>query len=364
MPGLSRPTCAVLLVVWTVGAIAYQLWPLRFEFAPSFHVNDAVWSEDPPGLAFSRNGMLVTARPPRRLHDALVSGGGLTLETWIAPATLAQAGPARIVSYSGGRALRNVTLGQVRDALSVRLRTSRTDPNGILHEVALPGALEAGRRHHVAVTYDLSRLRIFVDGRLRGSFRPPSGDLSNWDPGHALILGNEASGDRPWSGTMARVALYARGLAPDEVARNHARGEPAEGPAAPVFARDFTSGLREAPGSVRSMAQLHRPPVFLDGSGPVPLRPGPRNLSDVAHGLVVFAPLGALAGVCLGGGSRLARRRLLLAALAIAVGATLLEALQMYIAGRTSAVADLAAALAGAAAGMALTGRWRSGSRP
>jgi hypothetical protein len=55
-------------------------------------------------------------------------------------------------------------------------------------------------------------LRPFLSGR--------AGDLSNWDPSHRLVVGNEASLDRQWNGTVTLVAVYNRALSAAEVKRN------------------------------------------------------------------------------------------------------------------------------------------------
>jgi len=46
--------------------------------------------------------------------------------------------------------------------------------------------------------------------------RPPN-DFSNWAP-YPLVLGNEATGDRPWRGSVAELAIYDRALAADAYA--------------------------------------------------------------------------------------------------------------------------------------------------
>ncbi|NOT00698.1 MAG: VanZ family protein [Phycisphaerales bacterium] len=42
--------------------------------------------------------------------------------------------------------------------------------------------------------------------------------LNNWDDEYPLVLANEATGDRPWHGTIAGLAIYDRALSRDEVA--------------------------------------------------------------------------------------------------------------------------------------------------
>jgi len=94
---------------------------------------------------------------------------------------------------------------------------------------------------------------------------------------------------------------------------------------------------------------LHRPAIFTAGPWPGFLEPVPRRPSDFAHGLVAFFAIGILLAASLGTDRR---RRFAVAAIAAATGALLAELAQGYVVGRTSALIDLAGALAGAAAGL------------
>jgi VanZ like family/Concanavalin A-like lectin/glucanases superfamily len=46
--------------------------------------------------------------------------------------------------------------------------------------------------------------------------RPPS-DFSNWNPGFQLAVGNELSGDRPWTGTISELAIYPFAMSPSQI---------------------------------------------------------------------------------------------------------------------------------------------------
>ena len=50
--------------------------------------------------------------------------------------------------------------------------------------------------------------------------------MNRWPDDCRLVVGNEVSGDRPWRGEIALVALYARALSADEIAQNFAAGPP------------------------------------------------------------------------------------------------------------------------------------------
>ena len=102
---------------------------------------------------------------------------------------------------------------------------------------------------HVVYTRDnQGKAALYVDGK-PVSTRDVAGDLSNWDDGFRLALGNELTGDRPWLGELHRVALYARGLDSSEIARAH-RDKSATGV---VALYDFREGagdiVKDASGS-------------------------------------------------------------------------------------------------------------------
>jgi len=49
-------------------------------------------------------------------------------------------------------------------------------------------------------------------------------DFHNWDRGYTFQLGNEASLDRPWLGTIYLVAIYDRALEPEEISGYYQMG--------------------------------------------------------------------------------------------------------------------------------------------
>jgi hypothetical protein len=62
-----------------------------------------------------------------------------------------------------------------------------------------------------------------VNGR-RLRVRIPGSDFSNWDAGHHLVLGNEATGNRPWFGKLFLVGTYNRALSSRKIEHNFAAG--------------------------------------------------------------------------------------------------------------------------------------------
>lgn len=179
--------------------------------------------EDPAAVQWSEGGLridsptrLATVDPPTNLIEAIRASQSLTLEAWITPADAQQTGPARILTLSSGPNERNFTLGQEDERFEVRLRTSETSANGLPGLTSNGGAVTT-LPTHIVYTRDLAGdARLYVNGEehSRDQIR---GDLSNWDGGFRLALGNEATMDRPWRGTFHSVAIYSRALTPDEV---------------------------------------------------------------------------------------------------------------------------------------------------
>jgi hypothetical protein len=79
-----------------------------------------------------------------------------------------------------------------------------------------------------ATGYDPVSLRIYrplartgipiaIFGTMMLLFHRPGSDFSNWDPTYHLAIGNELTGDRPWTGTISEAAIYPFAMAPSQI---------------------------------------------------------------------------------------------------------------------------------------------------
>ncbi len=85
---------------------------------------------DGGGLRITKPTLIASTEPAAKLGEAAKRSRAVTIEAWIKPANITQAGPARIVTVSKDPSNRNFTLGQKAGAYEVRFRTTRTSPNG------------------------------------------------------------------------------------------------------------------------------------------------------------------------------------------------------------------------------------------
>ena len=176
-------------------------------------------------LEIHRSTTIRTAGPATRLAEAIRSSGELSIEAWLTPALAKQGGPARIVSLSANPSDRNVTLGQDGAAYDVRLRTTSTSTNGIPSLTSPPVETPLSQTHVVYTRAADGATTIWVNSE-QVTTTTIAGDLANWTSDAPLGLANEASGDRPWLGSLHLVAIYNRALSAEDIAANFAAQAP------------------------------------------------------------------------------------------------------------------------------------------
>jgi hypothetical protein len=168
-----------------------------------------------PGALSPSGGYFAATDFAGAVLEACRQSQQFTLEVTCTPANVTQVGPARMVTFSADAGRRNFTLGQEGDTLVFRLRTTQTGENGINPQTTL-GKLQAGKPHHVIVTYTPGKLTWWLNGQ-RGQSTDVRGDLSNWEA-MSLLLGDEVGGQRAWRGRLEGIAIYGRALSDPEAA--------------------------------------------------------------------------------------------------------------------------------------------------
>ncbi|QEF96258.1 Planctomycete cytochrome C [Stieleria maiorica] len=175
------------------------------------------------GLVIESSSMIASSQPATKIIDAVKRSNAISVEAWLRPSDTPQSGPARIVSISANTSNRNLTLGQDKDAYDVRLRATGSDNNG-LPSTASPKRTARTKLTHVVFTRDANgKATLSVDGKPVAQ-KTVKGKLRNWNDRYRLVLGNEATGDRPWLGELHLVAIYGRALSQQEIRQNFAAG--------------------------------------------------------------------------------------------------------------------------------------------
>ncbi len=168
-----------------------------------------------------------TVSGSRKFYDLLRASGEYSIETWVIPDNVDQGAnddnPARIVSYSGSTDERNFTLGQYDYNYVALTRSDKSTANG-LQALATDANDERAQAslQHVVVTFDPVRgRRIYVNGEFTGDTDPLAGAvMKDWDNGYALVVGNEVSGNRPWTGSVRFLAIHNRAMSQADIQTN------------------------------------------------------------------------------------------------------------------------------------------------
>jgi len=158
----------------------------------------------------------------KKLHDLIKATGEYSIEAWVVPNNVTQE-MARIVTYSAGDVARNFTLQQNLYNYDFRHRSDTTGLNGdpALSTPAADEVLQATLQHVVATYGPVEGRKIYVNGNLVTQTDPvATGSLVDWQDTFAFVLGNEASGDDLWQGTLRLVAIHNRELTQVQIVQN------------------------------------------------------------------------------------------------------------------------------------------------
>ncbi len=170
----------------------------------------------------------------KKLFDILQESGEFSIEAWVVPANVTQE-MAQIISYSSAPTDRNFALQQTLYNYDFLLLTDAEDqagaplfePDGTpaLSTPDMDEVLQATLQHVVATYSPIDGRKIFVNGELVSNSDPvPGGTFVDWRNNMAFFLGNEASNDGLWQGTLRLVAIHRRAITQEQVTQNFDAG--------------------------------------------------------------------------------------------------------------------------------------------
>jgi hypothetical protein len=160
----------------------------------------------------------------KKLYDVIQESGEFSIEAWAIPANVTQE-EAQIFSYSNSSTDRNLSLQQTLYDYDFLLRTTETTLSGMEDVLSTPAddeVLQATLQHVVLSYHPVDGRKIYVNGELVSNTDPvPGGTLIDWGPAFAVILGNEASSNGLWNGTLRLAAVHRRALTMEQVVQNY-----------------------------------------------------------------------------------------------------------------------------------------------
>ncbi|MET0984620.1 MAG: LamG domain-containing protein [Steroidobacteraceae bacterium] len=158
----------------------------------------------------------------RKLRTRIGLTGEYSIEAWVIPGNVTQE-DASIISYSGGLNARNFALGQTLYNYDFFARSSATGSAGTpaLSTADADEDLQAALQHVVVTFSPVEGRRIYVNGVFTGDVDDEGGGtIGSWDDSFALVLGNDAANNRPWTGVVRMLAVHDRVLTPAQIQQN------------------------------------------------------------------------------------------------------------------------------------------------
>jgi VanZ family protein len=335
---LTSERCRVMMTKFHLAAamltvilyMAVGLYPYHFTL-PSITIADNTAAFLPEGGLVFRSpgpGIARADEPPSWLASA-VATDHLDIVLRVRPASGQQYGPARIMTLSFDRRLRNLTVGQEGAALIFGLRTPRTDLNGT-PPIQVAGVFEERRWTDLAFSVRPHRLTIKVEGQVVREAELPARPLANWNPSFRLAFGNELTNNRPWLGEIEIAEV-----------------------STPIMVVDYAS---------RNVLRIPSY-IFVSASDPRLLPLKYLDMHDAVINVLGFMPLGFFVGL-----GRRDRRSFLFGLIVVFSTSLTLEGLQFFTVNRQPSVDDLLMNTLGGMLGW-IAGRWtasesRAGQAP
>ena len=170
-----------------------------------------------------------------KLADLITLTGAYSIEAWVIPGNVTQE-DARIISYSAGDNARNFAMSQTLYNYEFLNRSSKLIETNVVAGAAGRESLMTNDEdedlqsslQHVVMTFDaVNGRRIYVNGVFtddEDAEELKGGSLKDWNDAYAFVLGNEVSGDHPWSGKIRMVAIHNAVLTDEQIMQNYEVG--------------------------------------------------------------------------------------------------------------------------------------------
>jgi VanZ family protein len=311
------------------------LWPLR---VPK---NTASWLRDRPGLLFQRYGTAI-------MREDFSTPRSATLEIWLKPTRAFDR--HTFLGFGTTEHPHLLLMRQNGSDLEVDIESGgHLFPK--MTELEVRGVFEGAKTLVLTLTTDAQKSLIYVDGAVVQTARVP------FVMGGRLVVGDSPGQQDSWRGEVYGLAIFARQLAPSEVARHYDTWTQNKGPEIGVEDQPVALySFDERAGNVVHNKAGRSFDLFLPKDYTVAhqfflepfwreFKPSPPYWRDLSKNVIGFIPLGLCLYPLL---ASFGVRRAMLATVAVGAAISLgMELIQATLPSRESGTTDLLANSAG-----------------
>ncbi len=354
-------TAGITLFGYVVCLLFAGLWPFRF-----FPDNRVEWLVNRNGIHFDEPSQIYSTIRKTEIEKraSVAANDSFSIEIWLQPEKVSDRRRTIFTTYDAGRG-EGLSIGQSVADLLIRGRFVGIQEAGYARSIYLDECFRDGGERFVTIISGPQGTAIYLEG-VMGKFVPYQ--LEPDSLSGRLLLGDSASSNKTWAGTVFGLAIYDQALSDVEVLEHY---------------RAWTTNFNElvALGSMTALYPLDekRGDVVHDHVGKLPdmvipkkfqplhrafLEPSFKfdksDLIDAIVNILGFIPFGLLVSAYLLRGMPFPKGQAIL--LTILVGgltSLLIECLQAYLPTRTSSLPDVINNILGTAIGAMLLGSVR-----
>lgn len=340
---------APLVIVCAV-MVSVGFWPFHF-----FEENNVHWIREGKGLRFNDPGTAFIRLSTGGNPSPLVPGEAITVEFTVIPAEEPNQSVPDFLTFCDAEGNPLLAFGQWKSELIIRSKIAGHRRRWAYTETGASGVLNKHRPSHVTIVSHGRDVEIYAGRKFTKERRNfPLFRRRNASPG-LIVVGNSPTGKSPWKGDLLYLAIYDRGLPPEEIAERYSRlegrGVPeADSGAMPLMEYTFADrGGDVARNRAGERFPLSIPRLFRPAKMTLLEMPDPKdlftrsNIVDIFINVFGFIPFGILAAGLLDArtGDRGTFRVLFLLILAGGAFSLFIEIFQVFLQNRQSSLLDL-----------------------
>ena len=204
-----------LLISYILIILFWGLWPFNFQ-----SVNGVDWLKQENGIHFRNRGIVYG--PAKNLDQIpkLGKNESISIELWLIPDSddrkrsyifcMYDESHPEIFSISQAKSLLNISKYKIPDT------------NCLNHDWRwLNKTFVKGQRRFLTITSDRDSTTIYLDGKKAKTFQDYSLTLNReQNPEYQVVIGNDPSGLKPWTGELLGLAIYNQALSPEQASEH------------------------------------------------------------------------------------------------------------------------------------------------
>ncbi len=198
-----------------LATLSFGLYPFNF-----FSQNDIAFDADTPGFQFhsnaNRKGYSQQAIAYTEDPVTFPQNKPVTLLIEAIPSKIPN-GLGTLIEFHDGLQQPPLIIAQWRNHLAIRSRRLNSTTGRAYQEIGLSDCLQLDKLASLVITYNGTDTRIFSNSQLAATKRGYHLLDRDFTLEAHITIGNNATGERGWVGTLMRIAVFDKSVTPNDI---------------------------------------------------------------------------------------------------------------------------------------------------